>query len=399
MTGKVILMGITIKVNNNIYYANSAKATSELFRKIFTEKNIGDTIPFIIDGDNKVNVLDEGNITESNYINGNIDGFYAWVECSDNKNINVYFKSSQKCFLEYGKEIEFNIPEGKSYGVLINDINNTIPEQTQNQITRPRFENVTTTTGFENRTGLTSIVSDKLTRLFNSEAVEINKFGVENTINQESALSAYLKDLRNMENSTAMILEFQPDYILFDKVNNRVFFLEIKVSLTPCWSDRIVSEINNRHEEIIGYDRIGEIAREPYLAYKRYYPNTIIIMGTSYNKDVLMAQFIENIKCLRCDDSNYCNDCPINSGGFFNCQNRNNNAGSGTPHTNVDLASFKEIGIFFNEIGINLNPDTINIIKNEIKSRGVSLNSQYITEDKKRTIISQLRESGCDFLS
>lgn len=148
--------------------------------------------------------------------------------------------------------------------------------------------------GFDERKKLSGIVEKYLEKIFDSE-VEIVPFGVERLINNKYQLSYYLKSLSKINGKeTAMMLEFIPDYILYKKSEpQNVFFLEVKCSVTPCWSISRVNRIKKQNGDENGYlydeSNIGEIAREPLMIYKRHYPNTIVIMAAPYNSKIIVS--------------------------------------------------------------------------------------------------------------
>lgn len=265
------------------------------------------------------------------------------------------------------------------------------------------------------RVAITNLINNHLDELFNDN-IELIPFGVENIL-PYSEYKSHIRNLENLnENDIDYQLEFMPDYILYNKLNHKAYFLEIKASVTPCWdSKRILNHIKHQSQGIT-IDRIGEIAREPHLVYKRFYPETIVVIGAPYNSKILMAQFAKDIDCLFCvkycsknstnnENNTHCrnNDCPAKTNRYFLTQNaetetvdepteeiRATNNGSGTPNTNVDLDSFKDFKTFFDEINIETNSNTIDFIKNQIKDRGVNF-PPYCCDDLKYDILYKLK--------
>lgn len=254
---------------------------------------------------------------------------------------------------------------------------------------------------FSKRYNLSEEIINKLSSLFDFNQVEIIPFGVESIANGNQALYDYLKkDISNLSHSS-MLVKFAPDFILLKKTEPQdVYFLEIKVSVTPLYSTSRLNEINEKHFGTKLSD-VGDIAREAWNAYKTLFPNTIILEACAYNPKLFMAQFVDKITCLRCyADGNVgydCSCCPIKTREFFPVSRNKNSHGSQTPHTNVSLASFMDAKQFFNQLNIDLNDKTINEIKTMLMNNKISWpNNAYhsVIENCKTTLI----EEGCYWL-
>lgn len=202
---------------------------------------------------------------------------------------------------------------------------------------------------------------------------------------------------------SSMLVKFAPDFILLKKTRPQdIYFLEIKVSVTPLCYKKRIDEIKSKHPtENIGISDIGDIAREAWNAYKNLFPNTIILDACSYNPKSIMAQFVDKIECLRCYKSPGaafdCAACPVENGGFFDIERNPYSQGSQTPHTNINYASFDSIETFFEKLNIALNADVLNDIKQSIKTAGVSFSSA-VNDDARRQIVAELKRAGCDWL-
>ena len=159
------------------------------------------------------------------------------------------------------------------------------------------------------------------------------------------------------------------------------------------------NEILSEHPDTKLSD-IGLIAREAWNAYNTLFPNTIILSATSYNPNILKAQFVSKIKCLRCNGKNGkedCSVCPIKKHDFFENSRNYNAEGSQTQHTNLDLSSFVDAREFFKTIGIGINEECCNEIKGLFKKQGVKFPTSC-NEFVKTKILKQLKNEGCDWL-
>ena len=254
--------------------------------------------------------------------------------------------------------------------------------------------------GFSDRYNLSQELSDKVKYLFNEEDVEIIPFGYENISNNSKNLTSFINSPESNLSHSAMLVKFAPDFILFKKKQpQEIYFLEIKVSVTPLWSSKNLNEIIVDHPNTRLSD-IGLIAREAWNAYNTLFPNTIILSATSYNPNILKAQFVKNVKCLRCngkDGKEDCSRCPIKQHGFFENSRNYNSTGSQTQHTNIDLSSLLDANDFFKTIGVNVNYEVFQEIKNLFKQHGVGFPSSCYDNVKTR-IINQLKKEGCDWL-
>ena len=256
--------------------------------------------------------------------------------------------------------------------------------------------------GFIERNKLTNILSDNIDKILNQNDVEIIPFGFENIAKNKPYINKFIYSAESNLSHSAMMVKFLPDFILLKKTNpQEIYFLEIKASITPLWSTKNLNQIKENHKDIKLSD-IGIIAREAWNAYRTLFPNTIILSACSYNPNIIKAQFVDKIKCLRCYDSSLghcadCSSCPLNNHSFFEVKRNLNSAGSGTPHTNLDLSSFVDVSDFFNSIGIRINHPEIERIKNIFKDRKIELPSHLYPYIKEK-IINQLKAEGCDWL-
>ena len=256
------------------------------------------------------------------------------------------------------------------------------------------------TSNFSNRYNLSEIVSNNLYNLFDKNEVELIPFGFENISKGNIELNKFINEPESNMSHPAMMVKFAPDFILFKKKEPKeIYFLEIKVSITPLCGRKNFEEIKQLYSDIKVSD-IGLIAREAWNAYNTLFPNTIILSATTYNPTLLKAQFVNKIKCLRCNGKNGmedCEQCPIKSQGFFEYSRNYSAEGSQTQHTNIDLSSLVELKNFFKSLDLKVNTNTMSEIENILKKHGVKF-PKNIYDGIKLKIIEQLKKEGCEWL-
>lgn len=255
---------------------------------------------------------------------------------------------------------------------------------------------------FNGRYKLSDLISKNIHKIFNSDDVEIIPFGFENITNNNPIFSEFINKPESNFSHSSMLVKFAPDFIMLKKSEPKeIYFLEIKVSITPLRYYSRLKELQNAHPNSnLKLSDIGDIAREAWNAYYNLYPNTIIIDGCSYNSKVLMAQFVNKIECLMCFNPNKfdaCKNCPIKNKDFFEYEINTTSYGSKTPHTNLNYSSFEIIDKFFEKLNIRLNKSYVNELKEQIKKLGIYF-QQSTYDSIKEQILSDLRNEGCYWL-
>lgn len=253
---------------------------------------------------------------------------------------------------------------------------------------------------FNQRYQLSEICSKRVFTLFEENSVEIIPWGCENITKGNETFNNYLNSAESNFSHSSMLIKFAPDFILLKKTQPQaIYFLEIKVSTMPIWSEKRFSEIKaiNPNKSLLLSD-VGDVAREAWNAYNNLYPNTIILDACSYNPKLVMAQFVDKIHCLRCYKSHWesydCASCPVKRRSFFSFDR--NSSSYGSPLISTTLQCLKR-KIFFNSIGIGINRSTLLEIKDIMKSIGVNFRpSTY--ENIQRRVIDTLRSEGCFWL-
>lgn len=258
--------------------------------------------------------------------------------------------------------------------------------------------------GFETRLMLTERIERELVDLFASDSASLQEFGCNKIIKNNIDLENYIKKAEVNQQASAMIIKFAPDFILLKKNEpSQLYFLDVKHSVSPIWADRRMEMLRNKNnDDSLVRANVGIVAREALLSYRRYYPNTIILMASPYNPQLLMAQFAERIRCLYCyrnpvNGEYMCNECPAEQGGFFDIERATNAMGSQTPMTDVDLDSFEPAQDFFMRCGISVNEVALSRIKKIISQENIEFDAR-VDEKTKNKVRYELTEHGCEWI-
>lgn len=256
---------------------------------------------------------------------------------------------------------------------------------------------------FDERLRLTEIIETNMPAMFESDVV-VKEFGCKTIIGDNESLLNYIKEPEVNQQASSMIVKFAPDYILLkNSTPKQLYYIDVKHSISPTWApSRLKMLQQNNNDSGLSPDRIGVVAREALLSYRRYYPNTIILMASPYNSKLLMAQFADRVRCLYCYHSpsrgDYnCNCCPSKTGGFFDIERATDSVGSQTPMTNVDLDSFLPVDEFFEQIGIECKADILHNIKEEIKREPIEIGETVFPRIKNR-LRYKLNHAGCEWI-
>ena len=260
---------------------------------------------------------------------------------------------------------------------------------------------------FEQRVRLTNIVENYIQELFPKDKCTIKKFGCETILGEDADTDfwKFVKEPEANQQASSMIVKFAPDFLLLKKSKpSKLYFVEVKHSIAPTWLPQRLEKLKKKNSDnTLSTDRIGVVAREALLAYRRYYPSTIILMACPYNAKLLMAQFAKDIRCLYCYHSKEredydCTSCPEKMGGFFDLERDINSEGSQTPMTNVDLNSFRPADEFFlNELGIRLNENILNNLLGEIKQESIEIDEK-VEPKLKNLALWNINHAGCDWV-
>ena len=257
---------------------------------------------------------------------------------------------------------------------------------------------------FAERLGLTKMVEEKMGQLFDPETAFVRPFGFESIINGNEELEEYLKKPYVNQQGSAMLVKFAPDFMLLKKGEpQELFFIDVKHSVSPVWALSQLQMLREKNgDPTISSDRAGEVAREALLAYRRYYPNSIILMASPYHAKVLMAQFANRVRCLYCyhdasREAYDCANCPAKTGGFFDIESNNGSAGSKRPHTNIDFDSFLPADTFFAGIGVRMNQPVLEELIETIKREPVDIDAK-VRAKTRNGLKWELHLAGCDWI-
>lgn len=254
---------------------------------------------------------------------------------------------------------------------------------------------------FEERLGLTTSVEEKITELFSNDVVQ--EFGCLAFVDRDTELFKFLSAPEINQMPAGMIIKFAPDFIILTKKSpQKIYFLDVKHSVSPIYANSRLELMRRKHkDDTLNISDVGVVAREALLSYRRYYPNTIILMSSPYNPKKVMAQFANDVDCLYCYRSTSpdydCNDCPAKNGGFFDIERAGNSTGSQTPMTNIDLRSFEPVDEFFKKIGIEINKDTLAEIEELIVNEPICFDNK-VSRERKQEVLRILLDEGCDWV-
>lgn len=192
------------------------------------------------------------------------------------------------------------------------------------------------TATFFQRFDLTQRLEDMVVPVLDEAGIAVEEYGQNMILGHNGSLEAYLKKLKAKKSSAALVVKFAPDLLCRVRETHKLFFVDIKTSLTPVLFDSKLREI----EEIAGIrgltrERVGLIEREAWDNYRSRYPGsrTAILMACPYHPRLLVMEWARDIV------------------GLFRFQEdiNQNAAGSRTPHQNIDLNSMRTVQQFLAE--------------------------------------------------
>lgn len=254
---------------------------------------------------------------------------------------------------------------------------------------------------FGERFELAAAIENRIEKLFSNDIVQ--EFGCTKIVDSGTELFEFLSTPEINRMPSGMIIKFAPDFIILTKTKpQKIYFLEVKHSISPIYTKSRLNLMKKQaFDNTLKISDVGVVAREALLSYRRYYPNTILLMASPYNPKKLMAQFAENVKCLYCYRSNKpdydCNNCPAMNNRFFDIERANNSTGSQTPMTNVDLRSFDNAKNFFAKLGIKINESILDEIEKLIINEPVCFDNKVLN-NRKNEVIQSLINDGCYWL-
>lgn len=236
-----------------------------------------------------------------------------------------------------------------------------------------KFE--TGTSSFLDRYALARRFEENLEALIDDAGFYILPYGNVTVVQDNTWITSKLKRVESKASEAAIRVKFTPDYIIVKKDNPDVFFYaDAKVSITPVFFQKQIDRIKqNYHEgDRLSRNDIGEIEREAWYSYNKFYPNGMmaIIIACPYNPNLVLAEWVNNIDCMWCLKGKIdgvsvpwdCNSCPVfNRDGSFGVLVNEFAGGSGTPHTNINLGTMRTLETFLSdEFNVRINNELYN---------------------------------------
>lgn len=273
------------------------------------------------------------------------------------------------------------------------------------------FNLETGTTSFLDRYALTRRLEENLEYFLKEYGFTLLTFGHPVILRDNTWIKSKLKSIQYKANLSAIKVKFSPDYIVVKKNNKTVFFyLDAKASITPVYFDSQVQriKINYHKDENLSQHDIGDIEREAWFSYNRFYKDVAIIIAVPYNPNLLLGEWVNKIECMWCLKKAQagnpipwdCNKCPIYSSddrGFGVLVNEFA-AGSGTPHTNIHLGSMRSLDKFLlEEFDIEVNKDDYAILLDFIKKWPLNKPAGTVNWKQFNNVIRKLR-NRCPWL-
>ena len=77
---------------------------------------------------------------------------------------------------------------------------------------------------FNKRYALSEVLIEYLPKILNHEDCELIKFGSETITKDSEALTEFIRLMDSRKNYSSMLVKFAPDFILYDKKRNELFF-------------------------------------------------------------------------------------------------------------------------------------------------------------------------------
>jgi hypothetical protein len=268
----------------------------------------------------------------------------------------------------------------------------------------------TGTSHFLDRFALTRRFEESLEGLLEDYAFQLMPFGQTALLQGNSWMSSRLRRIDTKSSLIAIMIKFSPDYVIyFKKGQGRLFFSDAKASITPVFFNSHINRIRMHScMDILTRSHVGEIEREAWFSYNRFYPDVAIIMASPYSTKLVMAEWVKNIRCLWCfkgvingtPQSWDCSECPIKTGQGFGVITNDLAGGSGTPHTNIDFGSMRTLPKFLlEEFGVDIDQNEYShTILNYVKEWPLNKPQGRVSWDQYNGAIRELREEGCDWL-
>ena len=241
---------------------------------------------------------------------------------------------------------------------------------------------------YTGRAKMETFLKSQISNLF-SEDIFFQPFELSLT-NEPTIIESLM--LKNISSDASYMIKFMPDYFIVNKKNFDSYFIELKFSRAPLLDFRRLKLINELEKSSKRYHstNVGVIAREAFYAYRKYFPHAIIFYATPYNKKILMAQFVkqirpiyvsglkyyENGKLIITDNRKFL-DFHIATDNYFELDYNPYSTGSKTQHVNIDLDSFYSFEDFFKRLNMDFDLNKLKEVKKAILAEGINLDRAY----------------------
>lgn len=294
----------------------------------------------------------------------------------------------------------------------------------------------TGTKSYLDRFNLTERANEMLKDFLADHGFNLMEYGYDKILRDEGGMRAAMKRLKSKGSIPSLMVKFSPDYLgaYLSENFQDLFFIDTKVSITPVFFQAHINRIkehqgkiqrkkmglkNIKNDEItqelvksgliesIKRENIGEIEREAWFTYNSLYPKdkVAIIIAVPYNPNLILAEWVSNIKCLWCFKSSDsvtpwdCFECPINiPGDTFGIVVNQMAGGSGTPHTNIHLGNMRPLNKFLEEeFKIKVDKNWYKAIEEEIKTWDLNKPAGRVSWAQFNGVIKELNRS-CPWL-
>ncbi len=262
----------------------------------------------------------------------------------------------------------------------------------------------TGTSSFLDRHALTRRLEGNLEVFLQDYGFKVLPFGHPVILRDNTWMRSRLKSIEYKANLSALMIKFSPDYIVLKEDDGRIFFMDAKASITPVFFGKQVERIKNHYarDNSLSQHDIGEIEREAWFSYNKFYKNVAIVAAVPYNPNLLLAEWVSKIKCMWClkkaEEGNPipwdCNNCPVfgDSREGFGVLVNEFAAGSGTPHTNIHLGTMRTLSEFLdNDFGINVEMGDYQLLLDDIKGWPLSKPKGRVTWGQYNGVIKKLK--------
>lgn len=212
------------------------------------------------------------------------------------------------------------------------------------------------TASFFQRADLTRRLDEMVRPFFAEHDIGIWEFGQDAIMGGHGPLAARMKQLVSKRSPAALAVKFAPDFICLVRPIQRLFFMDVKTSVTPVlFQSKLDAIASAAGRGRLAREQVGVIEREAWDNYNNRFPprDTAICLACPYNPGLVLAEWVANIALL----FRFEEDINENAGG------------SQTPHVNIDLETMRRLDEFLNEeFQIAVDSAMFDILLNDVKT-------------------------------